>query len=108
MNDKLDGEMVILHVYPQQQYHDDVRIIGEACALRRLAAALMEAADEGASQLTTVMTGDGEGYNVTIVTATDQTVMHARLPYAQPGLPWDYVTYEEHQKALKSAGKVQS
>ena len=83
--------MLLLHVYPQAEYHDTLHIVGEPNALYRLGVALCNAAKRGGEHnLKSLMTGDGEGYDVLIQTAAPDTMSQAPLPYAQLGLPWEF------------------
>ncbi|MGE5593063.1 MAG: hypothetical protein ACM3X3_05220 [Betaproteobacteria bacterium] len=63
-----------LHVYGQEQWHDDVQIIGNKRALQALRdavnAVLQEHKEE--ASMDTVFTGDGEGYRVTVIRLDDE------------------------------------
>lgn len=69
-----------LHVYPQYAYHGELRIVGNASALRALAAALLSAADTGKAQ-TKGITKDGEGYSIDIERTNTTGLNYTSLPY---------------------------
>lgn len=70
-----DIRKLLLHIYPQPAPHFEARIIGSADALRRLAAACLEAADRGQSAdpvAVEMMPSDGEHYAITIQARSDR------------------------------------
>lgn len=81
----------LLHILPQQIYHDTVVIYGAKDALRRLGNALISAAETGLDvELKDVMASDGEGYCVVIKPCDQWQMAQAPMPYAQIGLPWEF------------------
>lgn len=65
------GERVVntalwLQLHPQEMWHGEAVIEGNASALRALANALLTAADGDASELDDVFASDGEGYSILI------------------------------------------
>ncbi len=82
----------LLHVIPQHINHAPLQIRGSRVALRRLGNALIDAAESGKQDTSTVemMASDGEGYNVEISPMSDQQMEDGPLPYAQLGYPWDF------------------
>jgi hypothetical protein len=82
-----------LHVYAQDAWHDDAQIIGTPESLRALAAALMRAADTGHTRLSGCMAGDGEGYDVEIVTVTEDVLDTLPVPYT-----WEHAREQDGDK----------
>lgn len=82
----------LLHILPQQTYHDTAEIRGSASALRRLGEALIAVADSGSQDASEIdmMAADGEGYAVVIYMMSDQQMEDSPLPYAQMGQLWDF------------------
>lgn len=82
----------LLHLFAQQIYHGEAEIRGSRDALLRLAEAATKAASirQGECVEVQMMASDGECYNLVIRPMSDQQMEDGRLPYAQPGLPWDF------------------
>lgn len=97
----------LLHIYGQNSEHDDVWIVGNREALRRLSKALVNILfHHGAvgtkQSIKDVMTADGEGYEIHIIrndsTWTEDYWRNLGLPYSSPSSqdmrneaiwPWD-------------------
>jgi hypothetical protein len=71
-----------LHVYAQDVWHDEARIVGTREALIALREAIDRALAEGKAEAEAIA-GDGEGYGVEIACASRQTVQDAPLPYTK-------------------------
>lgn len=71
----------VVHVYPQRRWHEEVYIVGDDAALRRLARAIELALSKGAGALET-FAADGEGYKVVVIRLRDPESWELlRLPY---------------------------
>jgi hypothetical protein len=76
-------KMEILHVYGQGAWHDPVHLIGTKTALTKLAAAIQKAINEGSAEEKDFFTNDGEGYDITIATADEETAEYLSSPYSE-------------------------
>ncbi len=80
---------MLLHIYPQGQWHDDAVIVGTPAALTELRDALDMALEHGAVRIPLeyavqtehVFTGDGEGYLVHVACLDGDEMQRVRLPY---------------------------
>lgn len=61
----MTGEMW-LQVHPQESWHAEVTIEGNAAALKALAAALLAAAEADSSHVHELFASDGEGYTALV------------------------------------------
>lgn len=77
----------VLHVYGQRYWHDDVLILGDAEALQKLAATILQvlAGKPYRGRSIDVYAGDGEGYSVTVAYLDDQNALeNLAVPYTHP------------------------
>jgi hypothetical protein len=82
----------LLHILPQESYHDSAFIQGSPEALRRLGNALIKASEMKQGDICEVemMAADGECYAVEISPMSDQQMSTISLPYARLGHLWEF------------------
>ena len=82
----------ILHVYAQDQWHEDAFIVGDRAALVKLRDAIVQALDGDADPFddtisreglgkTAVFAADGEGYSLHVVAIDAERMERMKLPY---------------------------
>lgn len=70
----------LLHIYSQEQWHDNAYIVGDEAGLLELRAAIDEALARGESQRTAYV-NDGEGYHIKVIKANEAAMECLAVPY---------------------------
>ena len=71
----------ILHVYAQDQWHDEAFLVGDRAALEKVRAAIDAALESGFGKAV-ASAADGEGYHLHVVRHDAERMKRLRLPYA--------------------------
>lgn len=72
---------MILNIYPQDFWHGDLLIAGEAAALERLSEGLEQASINGESELMGLMESDGTSFGVKILVCNQGYASRLMMPY---------------------------
>lgn len=72
--------MNVLHVYGQEQWHDDAYIVGDAASLQALRDAIDRALASGRDKCTSFV-NDGEGFDVVVIKADPAVLDRLMVPY---------------------------
>jgi hypothetical protein len=77
-----EKDLGTLHLYAQEQWHDEAYIVGDYAALKQLRDALDMALETGRCSML-VFAADGEGYRLHVVQHETARMDRLRLPYAK-------------------------
>lgn len=98
-----DKETPWMHIYGQEQQHDDVLIAGNRKALQSLLQAVSRALTKAPGEQyepIVCFAADGEGYRVTVVCDAAEIVGQMRLPYS------DQYFHQDRAALAKARGEA--
>ena len=72
--------MDTLHIYGQEAWHDDIKIVGTKDALQKFLESLHKSLQEGKSEFQTFV-NDGEGYSILIKCVEEDSPEFDEMPY---------------------------